>query len=514
MHHAKICDTKPVPRALLSVYDKTGIVDFARSLSDLGWELLSSGGTAKVIADAGIPVIDVATVTGYPAILGHRVVTLHPSIHGALLADTDNAEHVADMHTHNIEPIALAAINLYPFSSNPSIELIDVGGPAMVRAAAKNYAHVAVVTEPTQYDAIIDAIRTSGSVSPAMRQQLAAQAFATTAAYDAQVAQWFATEVIHDTTSSELPQRITLNLVREQTLRYGENPHQRGARYTVEGTQDWWSSTRQLGGKEMSYLNVLDSEAACRLAWSFDEPCAVVIKHANPCGLAVAATIEDAYREAHACDPLSAFGGVVALNRQATVEMARDLSEVFTEVLIAPSYEEGAVEILSAKKNLRILQSTAPTPQDRHVRQISGGFLVQDIDPVHIDTSAWQVVTTVQPTADQVRDCVAAWITCATVSSNAIVLVNDGSAVGIGGGQQNRIDAARLACERAGNRARGSVAASDAFFPFSDGPQMLINAGVAVIVQPGGSQRDDESIALANNSGIAMIFTGTRHFRH
>ena len=503
-----------MPRALLSVFDKTGVVDFARALHNLGWELLSSGGTAKVIADAGIPVIDVATVTGYPAILGHRVVTLHPSIHGALLADTDNAEHVADMHTHNIQPIALAAINLYPFSSNPSIELIDVGGPAMVRAAAKNYAHVAVVTEPTQYDAIIDAIRTSGSVSPAMRQQLAAQAFATTAAYDAQVAQWFATEVIHDTTSSELPQRITLNLVREQTLRYGENPHQRGARYTVEGTQDWWSSTRQLGGKEMSYLNVLDSEAACRLAWSFDEPCAVVIKHANPCGLAVAATIEDAYREAHACDPLSAFGGVVALNRQATVEMARDLSEVFTEVLIAPSYEEGAVEILSAKKNLRILQSTAPTPQDRHVRQISGGFLVQDIDPVHIDASAWQVVTTVQPTADQVRDCVAAWITCATVSSNAIVLVNDGSAVGIGGGQQNRIDAARLACERAGNRARGSVAASDAFFPFSDGPQMLINAGVAVIVQPGGSQRDDESIALANNSGIAMIFTGTRHFRH
>jgi phosphoribosylaminoimidazolecarboxamide formyltransferase/IMP cyclohydrolase len=496
------------------VYDKTGVVDFARELHNLGWDLLSSGGTAKVIADAGIPVMDVATVTGYPAILGHRVVTLHPSIHGALLADTDNAEHVADMHTHNIEPIALAAINLYPFSSNPSIELIDVGGPAMVRAAAKNHAHVAVVTEPSQYDSIIDAIRTSGSVPPAMRQQLAAQAFATTAAYDAQVAQWFATEVIHDTTSSELPQRITLNLVREQTLRYGENPHQRGARYTVNGEQSWWSTIRQLGGKEMSYLNVLDSEAACRLAWSFDEPCAVVIKHANPCGLAIATTIEDAYRNAHACDPLSAFGGVVALNREATVEMARDLSEVFTEVLIAPSYEVGAIEILSAKKNLRVLQSPAPTPQDRHLRQISGGFLVQDTDPKHVDTSAWQVVTTAQPTADQLRDCVTAWITCAAVSSNAIVLVNDGAAVGIGGGQQNRIDAARLACERAGNRARGSVAASDAFFPFADGPQLLINAGIAVIVQPGGSQRDDESIALANNSGIAMIFTGTRHFRH
>jgi phosphoribosylaminoimidazolecarboxamide formyltransferase/IMP cyclohydrolase len=428
------------------------------------------------------------------------------------LADTDNAEHVADMHTHNIEPIALAAINLYPFSSNPSIELIDVGGPAMVRAAAKNYAHVAVVTEPTQYDAIIHAIRTSGSVPPALRQQLAAQAFATTAAYDAQVAQWFTTAT--DTTPSELPQRITLNLVREQTLRYGENPHQRGARYTVDGEHSWWSTTKQLGGKEMSYLNVLDSEAACKLAWSFDEPCALVIKHANPCGLAVATTIEAAYRNAHACDPLSAFGGVVAINREATVEMAHDLKEVFTEVLIAPSYEAGAIEILSAKKNLRILQVDMSSQSTRHLRQISGGFLVQDTDPVHIDTSAWQVVTTAQPTASQLRDSVTAWITCAAVSSNAIVLVNDGSAVGVGGGQQNRIDAARLACERAGNRALGSVAASDAFFPFADGPQMLINAGVAVIVQPGGSQRDDESIALANNSGIAMIFTGTRHFRH
>ena len=496
------------------MFDKTGVVDFARELHNLGWDLLSSGGTAKVIADAGIPVIDVATVTGYPAILGHRVVTLHPSIHGALLADTDNAEHVADMQTHNIEPIALAAINLYPFSSNPSIELIDVGGPAMVRAAAKNYAHVAVVTEPSQYGAIIDCIRTLGSVPPAMRQQLAAQAFATTAAYDAQVAQWFATEVVHDTTSPDLPQRITLNLVRQQTLRYGENPHQRGARYSIEGTQDWWSTTRQLGGKEMSYLNVLDSEAAWKLAWSFDEPCAVVIKHANPCGLAVATTIEVAYREAHACDPLSAFGGVVALNRATTVEMARDLSEVFTEVLIAPSYEVGAIEILSAKKNLRILQSIAPTPQDRHLRQISGGFLVQDTDLRHVDTSAWQVVTTTQPTLSEMRDCVTAWITCASVSSNAIVLVRDGCAVGIGGGQQNRIDAARLACERAGNRSQGCVAASDAFFPFPDGPQMLIDSGVKVIVQPGGSQRDDESIALANNSGIAMIFTGTRHFRH
>ena len=499
-----------MPRALLSVFDKTGVADFARALHDLGWELLSSGGTAQVIADAGIPVIDVATVTGYPAILGHRVVTLHPSIHGALLGDIDNKEHVADMHTHGIEPIALAAINLYPFSSNPSIELIDVGGPAMVRAAAKNHAHVAVVTDPSQSDSIIDVIREQGHIPAHLRHQLAAQAFATTAAYDAQVAQWFADA----DADISLPERITLNLVREQTLRYGENPHQRGARYAVEGTKDWWSSTRQLGGKEMSYLNVLDSEAAWKLAWSFDEPCAVVIKHANPCGLAVAQNIENAYRNAHACDPLSAFGGVVAINREATIEMARDLNEVFTEVLIAPSYEDGVVEILAAKKNLRILQSPAPTTQNRHVRQISGGFLVQDSDQVHVDTTLWQVVTTVQPTATQMRDCVTAWITCAAVSSNAIVLVSDGSAVGIGGGQQNRIDAARLACERAGNRAVGSVAASDAFFPFRDGPQLLIDAGVQVIIQPGGSQRDDESIAAANSHGIAMIFTGTRHFRH
>ena len=504
-----------MPRALLSVYDKTGVVDLARALHDLGWELLSSGGTAKVLADVNIPVIDVAEITGYRAILGHRVVTLHPSIHGALLADIDNAEHVADMRAHNIEPIALAVINLYPFSSNPSIELIDVGGPAMVRAAAKNHAHVAVVTEPAQYPQIIDALRTHGKVDAALRQQLAAQAFATTAAYDAQVAQWFAMAAsASDTTSPDLPLQITLSLTREQTLRYGENPHQRGARYTVDGELGWWPATQQFGGKEMSYLNVLDSEAAWNLAHSFEEPCAVVIKHANPCGLAVATTIETAYRNAHACDPLSAFGGVVAINREATVEMARDLSEVFTEVLIAPSYQAGAIDILLAKKNLRILQSPAPTPHNRHVRQISGGFLVQDTDPVHVDTSAWQVVTTAQPTAKQMQDCITAWITCAAVSSNAIVLVNNGSAVGIGGGQQNRIDAARLACERAGNAAQGSVASSDAFFPFRDGPELLIAAGVRVIIQPGGSQRDDESIAAANNHGIAMIFTGTRHFRH
>ena len=500
-----------MPRALLSVYDKTGVVDFARALHDLGWELLSSGGTAKVIADAGIPVIDVAEITGFPAILGHRVVTLHPSIHGALLADTDNPEHVADMHTHNIEPIALAAINLYPFSSNPSIELIDVGGPAMVRAAAKNYAHVAVVTEPAQYDSIITMIRDHGDVTAPMRHQLAAQAFATTAAYDAQVAQWFTNSV---PTNTDMPERISLNLVREQTLRYGENPHQRGARYTIDGEHGWWPTVQQFGGKEMSYLNVLDTEAAWNLAWSFNKPCAVVIKHANPCGLAIARTIDVAYRNANACDPMSAFGGVVACNKEVTMDLAKDLNEVFTEVLIAPSYQVGAIDILSAKKNLRILQASAPVKQDRHLRQISGGFLVQDTDPIDTDIASWQVVTTTQPTADQLQDCITAWITCASVSSNAIVLVNDGCAVGIGGGQQNRIDAARLACDRAGNRAHGSVAASDAFFPFPDGPQILIDSGVRVIVQPGGSQRDDESIAAANSHGIAMIFTGTRHFRH
>lgn len=495
-------------RALLSVYDKTGIVEFARELHTLGWELISSGGTATTISAAGIPVTDVAEITGYPAILGHRVVTLHPSIHGALLGDLNDASHVAEMQRLDIKPISLAVINLYPFSSNPSIELIDVGGPAMVRAAAKNHAHVAVVTDPDQYIEVLEALKSTNSIDAAMRKSLAARAFAMTAAYDAQVANWFADD------SSTLPKRINLSLVREDALRYGENPHQQGARYRIEGKKSWWSSAKQLGGKEMSYLNVLDAEAAWNLATNFNSPCAVIIKHANPCGLAIAPTIDEAYERALQCDPVSAFGGIVALNREFSVSVAERVMDIFTEVVIAPKFTPDAVSLLQTKKNLRIIEAERPVGGHLHMRSIDGGMLVQDVDLIDAVVESWRVVSNTKPTEEQLADAAVAWIACGFVSSNAITLVNGGRTVGIGGGQQNRVDAARLACQRAGERAFGAVAASDAFFPFRDGPDLLATHGVKVIVQPGGSQRDDESIASANEHDMVMIFTGTRHFRH
>ena len=503
-----MCDTKQMPRALLSVYDKTGIVEFAQQLHQLGWELISSGGTATAISAAGIPVIDVAEITGYPAILGHRVVTLHPSIHGALLGDLSDAEHVAEMARLNISPISLAVVNLYPFSSNPSIELIDVGGPAMVRAAAKNHAHVAVVTNPSQYDGILAAIKSATGIDTAMRRSLAAEAFAVTAQYDTQVARWFSDD------TAALPQRMSLHLIREDTLRYGENPHQQGARYRIEGNTSWWSTAQQLGGKEMSYLNVLDGEAAWNLVSSFDRPCVAIIKHANPCGLAVAENIETAYERALACDPVSAFGGVVALNQLVNISVAEQVIDIFTEVVIAPAFMPDALELLQTKKNLRIIVAERPTGGKIHMRSIDGGLLVQESDVVETPVDSWRVVSVATPTKAQLADAAVAWIACASVSSNAITLVRDGQTVGIGGGQQNRVDATRLACERAGERAHGAVAASDAFFPFRDGPDMLARHGVAVVVQPGGSQRDEESIASANEHGMVMIFTGTRHFRH
>ncbi len=504
-----MCDTEQMPRALLSVYDKTGVVELASALHGLGWELLSSGGTAKVIADAGIPIVDVAEITGFPAILGHRVVTLHPAIHGALLADTNNPEHLADMATHGIEPIALAVVNLYPFSSQPSIELIDVGGPAMVRAAAKNFEHVAVITNPSQYTSLVAQISEHGEVPLTQRKQLAAQAFAMTAAYDMQVAQWM---LAND--QQELPETLLLHLVREEALRYGENPHQRGARYRVLGQQSWWSSTTQHGGKEMSYLNVLDAEAAWNLVWRFERPSVVIVKHAIPCGLAIADTIEEAYRKALACDPTSAFGGIVATNRCVTDDVAQQLGAVFTEVLIAPQYEPQALKTLQQKKNLRILGGSRPTMQAHHIRSVQGGALVQDHDDIVHDVASWRVMSKAQPSPQQLEDALVAWTTCAAVTSNAIVIAKDGCAIGIGGGQQNRIDAARLACQRAGDNARGGVAASDAFFPFRDGPDLLAEHGIAVIVQPGGSQRDDESIASADEHGIVLLFTDKRHFKH
>ena len=499
-----------VPRALLSAYDKTGIVELARGLQELGWELLSSGGTARALTDAGVPVVDVASETGYPAILGHRVVTLHPKVHGGILADPDLAEHRADLDTHGIVPISIVVVNLYPFNSDPGIDLIDIGGPALVRAAAKNHRHVAVVTDPAAYPSLLHELREHGEVRESTRREWAARAFALTARYDAAVAAWMA----NGASSDELPESMMLTLERADMLRYGENPHQRGARYRVVGERSWWDAAEQLGGKEMSYLNVYDADAAWSLVHRFTDPAAVVIKHANPCGVAVADDVTTAYRRAHACDPVSAFGGIVAVNGPMTGECARALIETFTEVVVAPDYAADALAVLREKKNLRILRAPAPGAGAVTMRSIDGAMLVQTPDVVEIDTATWRVVTDAQPTESQLRDAVVAWRTCAAVSSNAIVIAKDLAAVGIGAGQQNRVDAARIACTRAGDRARGAVAASDAFFPFRDGPDALAAAGVAVIVQPGGSQRDDESIAAANEHGIAMIFTGRRHFRH
>ncbi len=496
-----------MPRALLSVFDKTGVVELAKGLHELGWDLLSSGGTAKAIAEAGMPVTDVADVTGYPAILGHRVVTLHPKVHGGILADIADPEHRADLEKHGIEPVALVVVNLYPFNSNPSIELIDVGGPAMVRAAAKNHAHVGVVVDPADYQRVVDAIR-HNQFDLALRRELARKAFVTTAAYDVEVARWMTDE-------EEMPQTLTLVAEKSATLRYGENPHQAGARYTVSGAQSWWDKAEQLNGKEMSYLNVLDGEAAWQLVHKFGQPAAVIIKHANPCGVAFADSALDAYQSAFDADPVSAFGGIVAINREVDTNTANAISQVFTEVVIAPSYSAEALEVFRKKPALRVLVAPAPYNElPLSVRSIDGGVLVQTTDPVNEQRSSFEVVTKREPTAKEWEALDLAWKVCASVWSNAITLANDSVAVGLGGGQTNRVDAVRIAINRAGERASGSVCASDAFFPFRDSIDTLAAAGVTAVIQPGGSVRDAESIEAANEHGIAMVFTGTRHFRH
>ena len=503
-----------MPTALLFVYDKSGIIEFARSLHELGWDLVSSGGTARAIGDAGVPVTDVAELTGIPAILGHRVVTLHPKIHGGILADPTDAEHIADMEHHGIEPIDLVVVNLYPFSSDPSIGLIDIGGPAMVRAAAKNHAHVGVVVDPADYERVLEDVRADGVLGDPIRRRLARTAFAHTAAYDAAIVTWFDETADASDEVAALPPSIHLALELAQPLRYGENPHQQGARYRQAGAASWWDSMTQHGGKELSYLNVFDTEAAWRLVHRFDDPACVVVKHANPCGVAVAADITEAYIRANACDPVSAFGGIVAANRTVTAEMATALGGVFTEVVIAPDFEPEALEIFSAKKNLRVMSANAASPLPFDMRPVDGGLLVQQPDTVAGRSDVWRVVTATQPTDAQWADLEFAWQVCAAVSSNAIVYVKDLQALGIGAGQQNRLDSARLAAERSAGRAAGGACASDAFFPFRDGLDAAAAAGIASVIQPGGSVRDDEVIAAADEHGIAMVFTGQRHFRH
>jgi phosphoribosylaminoimidazolecarboxamide formyltransferase/IMP cyclohydrolase len=510
-------------RALLSVYDKTGVVELARALHELGWDLVSSGGTARAIADSGVPVTDVADLTGFPAILGHRVVTLHPKVHGGILADPSIAEHAADMETYGIDAIDLVVANLYPFSAEPSIELIDIGGPTLVRAAAKNHGRVGIVTDPSRYDEVVGELRAGGALSEETRRRLARDAFAHTAAYDAEILAWFDAGMPAPgdagpgaESEAALPDAIELVLDRSQVLRYGENPHQVGARYTTRGEQGWWATAVQHGGKEMSYLNVYDTEAAWQLVHSLgDGPAAVVIKHANPCGAAVADDILTAYTSAHECDPVSAFGGIVALNRPVTMAIAEAIGPVFTEVLVAPGYESDALARLQEKKkNLRLLEATAPRVPELSLRPIDGGYLVQTADAVTVDRTGWTVPTERQPTPAEWADLELAWRVVAKVTSNAIVLVKGGVAYGIGCGQQNRRDAGRLAGEKAAGRAAGGAYASDAFFPFADGLEGAIDAGATCVVQPGGSIRDDEVIAAANEAGLAMVFTGERHFRH
>ena len=503
-------------RALLSVYDKTGLAELGERLAALGWELVSSGGTASALAEAGIPVTEVAAVTGAPEMLDGRVKTLHPDIHGGILADRSKPEHLADLQARGIEPIDLVVVNLYPFTEQPGIEMIDIGGPTMVRAAAKNHAHVGIVTDPGRYGEVLDELRSSPTLSDTTRRSLARTAFAHTAAYDAAIVDWFDEQ---DRTAADdadpLPPSLHLALHRAQDLRYGENPHQVGARYRHAHGEGWWDGATQHGGKELSFLNLYDTEAAWRLVHTLgDGPAVAVIKHANPCGVAVHDDITVAYERAHACDPVSAFGGIVAVNRPVPVSLAEALAPVFTEVVIAPAYEDGALEVLTAKKNLRVMEAPAPGRQILDVRSIDGGLLVQTADELVVDRGLWEVVTDRAPSDQEWDDLELAWRIVARVGSNSIVLVKDGQGVGIGAGQQNRRDAGRIAAEKADGRAAGGACASDAFFPFRDGLDAAAEAGATAVVQPGGSIRDDEVIAAADEQGLAMVFTGERHFRH
>lgn len=500
-----------IQRALLSVYDKSGIVEFASELHAMGVELVSSGGTARVLAEAGLPVTTVEEVTGAPEILGHRVVTLHPKIHGGILADMGDDTHRADLDTHGIQPFQLVVVSLYPFAEQPGIETIDIGGPAMVRASAKNHEWVTVITDRSQYEPLLAELRAeSVQVSYETRRALALAAFARTAEFDAAVVHWLQAD-------DPLPAELVLPLERAQALRYGENPHQSAARYREKGALVGWpDATTQYQGKELSFINYLDCDAAWKLVNRFSEPACVIVKHANPCGVALGANATDAYTKAFECDSLSAFGGVVALNRPLDEATAQKIATVFTEVVIAPEIDDAARAALASKTNLRLLAAppSSPTVGTVDLRRIDGGFLVQEPDVLVTDRNEWQVTTKVAPTEAQWRDLVFAWTVCAAVTSNAIVLAKDGVAYGIGAGQQSRVHSAEIAASKADGRAEGGVCASDAFFPFRDGVDAAVAAGVAAIIQPGGSVRDDETIAAADEHGTAMVFTGRRHFRH
>jgi phosphoribosylaminoimidazolecarboxamide formyltransferase/IMP cyclohydrolase len=500
-------------RALLSVYDKTGLIPFAKGLVSCGVELIASGNTAAALSEASVTHVSVAEVTGSPEMLGGRVKTLHPRIHGGILADRSVAQHMADLETNGIEPIDLVVCNLYPFTSNPSVELIDVGGPTMVRAAAKNFAHVGVVTNPQDYDVVLSELSSTGALSDATRRRLARAAFAHCATYDAAIVEWF-------DEGDPLPPTLHLSLERKEILRYGENPHQSGARYSQAGGVSFWDGVTQHAGTALSYLNLFDADAAWRLvhelAHDANTQAVAIIKHANPCGAAIDADLGAAFSGALSCDETSAFGGIIALSGKCDDAVAeRIASGPQADVIIAPSFSQGAIETLVARrKATRLLSAPAPEPLHRSVRTFGNSALVQGADEFLSVPSSWVVATSLEPTKEQWRDLVMAWRVCGRTTSNAIAVVKDGLAVGVGAGQQSRVVAAEIAVAKAKERAHGGAGASDAFFPFPDGLQVLIDAGVKVVAQPGGSVRDKDIVAVANEAGIAMVMTGERHFRH
>jgi len=520
-----------IGRALISVSDKSGLVDFAKALSEMDVEILSTGGSAKALRDAGIPVTEVADHTGFPEMLDGRVKTLHPKIHGGILGMRDNPAHVDAMAEHGIAPIDLVVVNLYPFEATVAsgadyetcVENIDIGGPSMIRAAAKNHAAVTVVVDPADYPRIIAEMNDSnGCTTTGFRRMLAHKAYARTGAYDAAIAKWFA-----GVRSETFPDTLFMVGQDAQVLRYGENPHQEAAFYTDGSNRPGVATARQIQGKELSYNNLNDTDAAFELVAEFKDPAVAIIKHANPCGVASRNNIIEAYKEALKCDPVSAFGGIVALNRTLTGDLAEEVSKVFTEVVIAPNADEDAMRIFAAKKNLRLLLTDGmpdPAAKGWFAKTLSGGLLVQSRDSGVTTADDVRVVTKRAPTAQEMKDLLFAFTVCKHVKSNGIIYVKDGATVGIGAGQMSRVDSSRIAARKAQDAAEaaglekslaiGSVVASDAFFPFADGLLAAAEAGATAVIQPGGSIRDEEVIAAADEAGLAMVFTGMRHFRH
>ena len=518
-----------IRRALVSVYDKTGLDDLARGLHAAGVEIVSTGSTAARIRDLGVPVTAVDEVTGFPEILGGRVKTLHPHVHAGLLADQGDESHLETIRGLGIEPFQLLVVNLYPFRETVAsgadapevIEQIDIGGPAMVRASAKNHGSVAVVTSPARYSDVLTAV-TAGGFDLAQRQAFAREAFRHTASYDIAVASWLGSTVAaddeHNGGASGFPGWIAADYERAAVLRYGENPHQKAALYVTPGSDEGLANAEQVSGAEMSYNNYVDADAAYRAAYDFAEPCVAIIKHANPCGIAIGTDIADAHRKAHECDPVSAYGGVIATNGIVTDQFCEQIAKVLTEVVVAPAYEPDALERLSKRKNTRILiAKPRPAGPGLERRPVSGGMLLQTADGIDApgdDPANWTLQAGDAADEATLADLAFAWRAVRAVKSNAILLASGGATVGVGMGQVNRVDSCRLAVTRAGERAAGSVAASDAFFPFADGAQVLMDAGVKAIVEPGGSIRDEDVVAAAKAAGVTLYFTGTRHFAH